>query len=983
MVDFPKYYCFRVFMPFVFGIYFYTPSYYEHGRGALRIIGIIMSDRLEKQVEALKQQIEFILGATHTGLDIIDTEFNIRYIDPEWQKKYGDPAGRKCYEYFMGRSDICPGCGVVKAFETKQPVVTEEILVCENNRVIQVTTIPYQDENGEWLAAEVNADITELKRAEDAIRESEEKLRGMFNSAADAIAVADLNAVLTDVNDAAVRMHGVKDKSELVGLNSLMFVKKEELGKAQWAIQEVLEKGYISNIESVFLRKNGMVEFPIEISTSLLRDKEGRPNGFVSIIKDITERKKAEAERREIETRFKETADLLPSIIAEADVDLKLRYTNKFGQEAFGITEADIAAGVSILDLIHPSERKRAATVIPQIMKGEKPTPREYKLLRKDGSEFYALINAAAIREGGEPAGIRVSMADVTEAKVAEEAIRDYSAFQSVLATVRGFAPEASEADIWKALLTILIEIYGFRVAWYGEYKDGIVTPTVYIGFGNIATKNIKLDISKPDGPFASSAIGRAINSEKPFSYSDLIENNTSDIQHKYYVELGLRSNLAIPVAVEGRIEGGVVIFAETIDAFPQERIERFSLLVREIGAIIGERRKQRRTEEEKEALRMQLAHAQKMEAIGTLAGGMAHDFNNILAVIMGSADTALAKIPEDDPNHARIKRILNSSRRARELTMKLLTFARKEKLDVRPIHVSDVINELVDILKRILPKNVRIDTKLHETASLVKADANQLQQALLNICMNAADAMPDGGTLSIESSLIVPDEGLLKKIQGLEPQRYSHIRIADTGAGMPQDILDRVFEPFFTTKEKGKGTGLGLPITLGIIRNHGGVIHITSAPGGGSSVDVFLPVAPAGTISTKSETAETPRTNNETILLVDDDPDYLEVVSETLQIEGFHLLSADSGKKAIETYEKHGREIDLVLLDVRMPDTDGAEVFSALRLIDPAVKVIFCTGHSFDSHIARIGESDSAHFLQKPFGIDDLRRKIREIIDA
>jgi len=237
MVDFPKYYCFRVFMPFVFGIYFYTPSYYEHGRGALRIIGIIMSDRLEKQVEALKQQIEFILGATHTGLDIIDTEFNIRYIDPEWQKKYGDPAGRKCYEYFMGRSDICPGCGVVKAFETKQPVVTEEILVCENNRVIQVTTIPYQDENGEWLAAEVNADITELKRAEDAIRESEEKLRGMFNSAADAIAVADLNAVLTDVNDAAVRMHGVKDKSELVGLNSLMFVKKEELGKAQWAIQ--------------------------------------------------------------------------------------------------------------------------------------------------------------------------------------------------------------------------------------------------------------------------------------------------------------------------------------------------------------------------------------------------------------------------------------------------------------------------------------------------------------------------------------------------------------------------------------------------------------------------------------------------------------------------------------------------------------------------------------------------------------------------
>ncbi|MFA6451353.1 MAG: ATP-binding protein, partial [bacterium] len=712
--------------------------------------------------------------------------------------------------------------------------------------------------------------------------------------------------------------------------------------------------------------------------------KEGKIVGMRISLADVTELKKAEAERLEIEARFQETADMLPTIVMETNLDMMITYINRAGHEAFGGDESDAAAGIHTLDYLHPDDRALAISRLSNTKSGARLDPQEYRMIRKDGSMFYALINSSPIIKDGKLNGMRFSMTDVTNLKEADEAMRDYSAFQSVLAMTRGVPPDATEAMLWDIFLSAIIENYGFKMAWYGKYENNIVKPDIWAGHADKYLDGLVLDIREPNSPDARCAMCRAILDQAPFSYSDLAHDVGFTRWRDYALELGYASNLAIPLAVEGRICGGVMLYSDKPAAFKKDRIERLSLLVREVGMMLSERRRRKRGEEEWENLQAQLFQAQKMEAIGTLAGGMAHDFNNILAVIMGSTDTILATLPEDDPNNKRVQRILKSSRRARDLTMKLLTFARKEKLDVKPHSVNGIVNEVIDMLKRTVDKNISFETTLMEDIANISADSNQIQQALLNICMNAADSMPNGGALTIKTFETVPSAELQRSYPDLDNIKYCVIQIIDTGTGMPAEVLERIFEPFFTTKAKGKGTGLGLPVSLGIIRNHGGALCVDSKPNIGTVFEVFIPASNESEISFKIIHAADTALNSETILIVDDDRDYLDVTAESLGSDGFGALTAESGLQAVDLYKKHADEIAVVLLDVRMPKAeDGKETFDALMKINPRLKVIICTGFSRDSHTVELENKGARHFLQKPYDFKSLRRKIREVIDG
>jgi len=376
-----------------------------------------------------------------------------------------------------------------------------------------------------------------------------------------------------------------------------------------------------------------------------------------------------------------------------------------------------------------------------------------------------------------------------------------------------------------------------------------------------------------------------------------------------------------------------------------------------------------------------QLIQSQKMEAVGQLAGGIAHDFNNTLAVVLGTSELILGNLPLDDPNHTRLCRVIKAGKRAKDLTSRLLTFARKEKLEIGYTRIRDILLDIVDILLSSITKKIEIHTSFSEGDLVILGDANQLGQALLNICINACDAMKEGGKLRLDAAPVYLEDDF-RDANGLKSGDYCLIQIGDEGRGIPADMLNRIFEPFFTTKEKGDGTGLGLSVTEGIVKMHNGLIEVESEMGKGTNVKVYLPTVRNPHDTGKAESDESPRRGNrETILIVDDETDFTDMMSDFLSGEGYNPVAANSGKEALDIFEKCRDDINLVLLDIMMPGMDGGEVFTALRRIRRDVRVVLCSGFSVEGKAREIMNEGACAFIQKPYDIQSLLKTISDVL--
>jgi len=466
---------------------------------------------------------------------------------------------------------------------------------------------------------------------------------------------------------------------------------------------------------------------------------------------------------------------------------------------------------------------------------------------------------------------------------------------------------------------------------------------------------------------------GRLIN--QPFS-----SFVTGDSQDNFYLyrrkllETGIRQTGELSL----KREDGSIFHAQLVSiAVKETGTERDC-----IRAALTDISHRRQVEHEKEGLQAQLQQAQKMEAVGTLAGGIAHDFNNLLQAIQGFTEILLFERTKNDRGYNELKQIRHAAQRGAELTRQLLTFSRKIESRLRPVDLNVLLEKTKILLVRTLHKMIAIELRPASESMVINADPAQIEQILVNIAVNAKDAMPEGGQLILQTECTRLDEAYCQIQPETKPGQYVLLTVSDTGCGMDEETLANIFDPFYTTKGRAEGTGLGLAMVYGIVKSHGGHIECVSGLGLGTSFKIYFPASEQEPSAGKTAAAELSVGGSETILLVDDEATIREVGEVTLTRFGYTVLTAADGGIAVECYRREQERIDLVILDLVMPNISGKKCLEALIGINPAVKVIVASGYSENEHRAGLIQSGARSFVGKPYEAEKLLDTIREVLD-
>jgi signal transduction histidine kinase/CheY-like chemotaxis protein len=488
---------------------------------------------------------------------------------------------------------------------------------------------------------------------------------------------------------------------------------------------------------------------------------------------------------------------------------------------------------------------------------------------------------------------------------------------------------------------------------------------------------------------YSRTIVNRTINEAKPIMMSDTSNMDKATLSNSIE-SMHIMSIMCVPLKYKDKIRG--VIYVDSLGLVEGFRKDDLQLLTglsntaaiaienaRLYDALKQELAERERAEKEKAQLEAQFQHAQKMEALGTLASGIAHNFNNILMGIQGYASLMLMDIDSAHPHYKRLKGIEQQVQSGSNLTKQLLGYAREGRYEVKTINVNDIVKETSDTFA-MTKKDISVHLALAEDLNVIKADQGQLRQTLLNLYVNAADAMPRGGDLFLKS-LNVTDLDMKGKPYTPKPGNYVLLTITDTGTGMDNKTIERIFDPFFTTKGMSKGTGLGLASVYGIVKAHGGYIDVDSQKGHGTTFSIYLPASDTEGAKEKELVTEVLK-GKEGILLVDDEDVIIDVGHEILKTLGYEVHVARSGREAINAYEANQDKIDMVILDMIMPDMGGGEAYDTLKKINPDIKVLLSSGYSLNGQAAEILRRGCDGFIQKPFNVTQLSQKLREILE-
>lgn len=882
--------------------------------------------RATKDLEESEQRLELALTGADLGFwdwDLIDEKFEVN----ERMYKITGYTAEEIGDSFRWWSDnVYPedkeriASAMVDHLEGRTPFYDVEQRV-KNKSGEYVWThskgrIVKRDDKGKPVRlAGISRDITEHKRADVELKNSEVRWKNLFENSIDGAFTLDLKGNLTLVNRALAETLGYK-KEEMIGKSYREFMTKEMADTVFLEHNQLFRTGKpIKNITSSVFMKNG-VEIIVESNVNIIL-REDETVGFQGTIRDITDRVKAEREIKYLKEFSENIINYMNDPVDIINADFEVVFQNRRSIERFGNAE-----GRKCYENYGRKNPCEYCTAIRAI-KEKEVFKREVEM--EDGT-FLEVHSSPILMPGGETCSIEI-VRDITERKRSEKELKE------------------SEERLAEAQ----------RIAHIGSWDLDFDTNTIYWSDEVYRLYNQTPETFKP----SIKGILELVHPDDRESFIntlvEVLKNRREKVDFEFRT-INPDENVHC-LRIIGNIEYG-----------PDGKILKMMGTIQDVTEL--------------KKVQDQLISDQKMKAVGTLAGGIAHDFNNILATILGYASFLKTKVLQGEPFYEGLDAIEKSSLRASELTSQLLAYSRKGKLEIKLFNINNVIKNVYDIISKTFEKTVEISLDTDDNIKSIEGDMSQMNQVVLNLAINSREAMPNGGKLTIRTFMEEVSEDIDKVDSGMEPGVYTCAEFTDTGVGMDEYILERIFEPYFSTRKEKGGTGLGMSVVYGIVKNHGGYISIKSSPGEGTKTTVYIPASNAEEVKEEEE-KEICRAvgGKETILVIDDEDKVLLMIKDILGDAGYTVYTENLGEAGLKILKEKLDQVDLVILDIAMPDMRCEDILKRIFKIDRNMRVLLASGYSEEDQHHELIKMGAHGFIGKPFLADRILAKIREML--
>ena len=778
-------------------------------------------------------------------------------------------------------------------------------------------------------------DITERRRALEALKASEEQFHALFEDSLDAIYITTVEGKFLAVNRSSLDLFGYS-LEEMIGMNATeLYANIDDRQRFQ---KEIKSSGLVRSFDVTLQRKDGSQRDCL-LTSSQRYDSEGRAVGYQGIIRDITEQKKSEQALRESEEKFRTITGTATDAIILMDNEGKISYWNPAAESMFGYS-ADEALGQDLHFLLAPEEYHQDFERGFDHFKKEgtgNVIGRTVVLIarKKDGTTFPFEISISAMQIRGKwhAAGI---IRDISQREKATEELRES-----------------------RAMLRLVMNTIPQYVFWKDRNSVYLGCNDIFAQAAGVGTSEEIIGRTDHDLPWTREQADFFLEVDTRVMESDTPEFHLIEPQQQVDGKQAWLDTNKVPLH---DASGEVIGILGTYEDISSRVV----------------------AEEEKERMQAQLLQAQKMEAVGTLAGGVAHDFNNLLTAIQGYVDLAMVKSGESDPSYWYLKQVKQASLRAADLTHQLLLFSRKQPMSLTVLSLNTVVRDLLKMLERLIGEDIKMETELEGDLWAVRADSGSLGQVIMNLAVNSRDAMPDGGRLSFRTENIAMSSDDCRGVSGSRPGNYVRLVVSDTGVGISDQMLEHIFEPFFSTKGSESGTGLGLAVAFGIVQQHEGWITVESEVGRGTGFSVYIPATTEKPKVAKDDSVplESLSGTGQRVLLVEDETDIRDLITEALGTSGYQVFAAASADEAMALYEREERKFDLVFSDVVLTDRSGLQLVEELKALDPSLKVILCSGYTDEKSQWPVIRNKGYAFLKKPFSLVGMLQRISDILN-